>query len=709
MANYATLKAAISQVIKENGNKEITGAVMQTTLLAMVDSMASGYTFAGVATPYTSAGTPDENVFWIGGAGSYSNFGATTINVPTGCICIFTYNGSFASSILYVGGVVDISKLNNTSYASLSQALADVPSFLQVGGIEVMYQDSTSGKYVKYRLMNTSWSTTITYWQGGDTTPTPNSKNLVESGGVFSMIKDIASLEESVKPTYTNGFYTINGTSTTTSGYSKALLNVSGGDIYYLTGRVGQDAHMCLAVAFNSNDEVIGYYGVGSYSEVKTYDNLEVIIPNGCVKLGVSYYGSYGKDLTKKIHFVTAEETDARFEEIEDKTKSLSYSWIEVPVVWTNAKLYDNGGNVANAPTANQRITSVAVSQGEKYKISLRVYNIYGIWGLMLANVTGGTTTIVERKFQSTEGTFNDYVDQDIVIPEGVNTLLINYYYNLTVPFTLTKKTDTIEIIEKDIEDLQSSQFPLKNKVIVNFGDSIIGNTRPPQDVSTYLSQKTGAICYNCGFGGCRMASAGSTSPWTQFSMYKLAEAILNNDWSGQDAAIADSSWTDKPLYFPETLALLKSIDWSTVDYITIEYGTNDWTSNYLINENDKYDVTTFAGAMRTSIEKLQQACPQARIIIWSPTWRFFMNNGEYETDTHQPESIIHSAGYLMEALIAKEEEICKEYGLQFINNHDTLGWNEYSRLTYFNANDGTHPKPFGNAEIAAHVAKVIF
>lgn len=165
MANYATLKAAISQVIKENGNKEITGAVMQTTLLAMVDSMASGYTFAGVATPSTSAGTPDENVFWIGGAGSYSNFGATTINVPTGCICIFTYNGSFASSILYVGGVVDISKLTNTSYASLSQALADVPSFLQVGGLEVMYQDSTSGNYVKYRLMATSWSTTVTDWQ----------------------------------------------------------------------------------------------------------------------------------------------------------------------------------------------------------------------------------------------------------------------------------------------------------------------------------------------------------------------------------------------------------------------------------------------------------------------------------------------------------------------------------------------------------------
>lgn len=215
MANYATLKAAISQVIKENGNKEITGAVMQTTLLAMVDSMASGYTFAGVATPSTSAGTPDENVFWIGGAGSYSNFGTSTINVPTGCICIFTYNGSFASSILYVGGVVDISKLTNTSYASLSQALADVPSFLQVSGLEIMYQDSTSGNYVKYRLMATSWSTTVSDWQGVDDEPTFGSDNLVKSGGVKEYILPFGINEiqtQAYEEISTNGYINTSGT-----------------------------------------------------------------------------------------------------------------------------------------------------------------------------------------------------------------------------------------------------------------------------------------------------------------------------------------------------------------------------------------------------------------------------------------------------------------------------------------------------------------
>lgn len=75
MANYATLKTAIQQVVKTNGNNEITGALLQQSLLAMVDSLGSGYQFVGVATPATNPGTPDAKVFYIAnGKGIYINF-----------------------------------------------------------------------------------------------------------------------------------------------------------------------------------------------------------------------------------------------------------------------------------------------------------------------------------------------------------------------------------------------------------------------------------------------------------------------------------------------------------------------------------------------------------------------------------------------------------------------------------------------------------
>lgn len=97
MANYATLKASIEAVVKTNGNKEITGANLQTVLLAIVNSLGADYQFAGVATPSTSAGTPDQNVFYIGGAGTYGNFGSS-FTVPQDSIGLFQYNGSWTKS-----------------------------------------------------------------------------------------------------------------------------------------------------------------------------------------------------------------------------------------------------------------------------------------------------------------------------------------------------------------------------------------------------------------------------------------------------------------------------------------------------------------------------------------------------------------------------------------------------------------------------------
>lgn len=94
MANYASLKAAIRQVVKTNGNNEITGILLQQTLLSMIDSLGTfSYQFAGVAIPSTNPGTPDQNVFYIAGqSGTYSNFGTS---LTTNEIGVFYYNGSW--------------------------------------------------------------------------------------------------------------------------------------------------------------------------------------------------------------------------------------------------------------------------------------------------------------------------------------------------------------------------------------------------------------------------------------------------------------------------------------------------------------------------------------------------------------------------------------------------------------------------------------
>lgn len=98
MANYETLKAAIADVIKTNGNNAITGELLQQSLLAMVNSLGTGYQFKGKATEDGTPGTPDQNVLYVAAPGTYPNYGNVTI--PEQNIGFITYNGSWAVSTI---------------------------------------------------------------------------------------------------------------------------------------------------------------------------------------------------------------------------------------------------------------------------------------------------------------------------------------------------------------------------------------------------------------------------------------------------------------------------------------------------------------------------------------------------------------------------------------------------------------------------------
>lgn len=108
MANYENLKTAIQQVIYENGNQEITGSVMQATLLAMVNSLGANYQYAGIATPSTNPGTPDQNVFYLAAtAGTYVNFGNIVLGENE--VAILKYNGSWTKE---TSGFASAKKVN---------------------------------------------------------------------------------------------------------------------------------------------------------------------------------------------------------------------------------------------------------------------------------------------------------------------------------------------------------------------------------------------------------------------------------------------------------------------------------------------------------------------------------------------------------------------------------------------------------------------
>lgn len=92
MANYQELKQAIADVIKTNGNQEITGEILQNVLKSIVSVIGENATFAGIAIPDTNPGTPDANVFYLTTTdGIYVNFGNIQVN-PNELAIIYTDN-----------------------------------------------------------------------------------------------------------------------------------------------------------------------------------------------------------------------------------------------------------------------------------------------------------------------------------------------------------------------------------------------------------------------------------------------------------------------------------------------------------------------------------------------------------------------------------------------------------------------------------------
>ena len=223
----------------------------------------------------------------------------------------------------------------------------------------------------------------------------------------------------------------------------------------------------------------------------------------------------------------------------------------------------------------------------------------------------------------------------------------------------------------------------LESKKVVNFGDSLFGNYRGDTSISAYIANSLKNTTYNVGFGGCRMSARNDTT-WNAFSMCNLADAIADNDFTLQDAAVADETWLNKPDYFDTQLALLKTINFNNVDMITIGYGTNDYTAGVdLDNANDPEDKFTIAGALRYTIKTIQTAFPDIKILVLSNCWRYFPNESNITSDTKQYNG--HTGIDVKNCIL----NTAKEMRVPCLDSYENLSLSLYNATNYME--DGTH------------------
>lgn len=128
---YDQIKESIKAVIKENGNYEITGNVLQAVLLSMVDTLGPEYQFLGIATKSTVPVVVEGNSFYITTeVGTYTNFknsGNTTITVNRLGILTSTNGTAWNFTPIFIGvskggGEVFNDYDNNTAVGNKSHA-----------------------------------------------------------------------------------------------------------------------------------------------------------------------------------------------------------------------------------------------------------------------------------------------------------------------------------------------------------------------------------------------------------------------------------------------------------------------------------------------------------------------------------------------------------------------------------------------------------
>ena len=128
---YDQIKESIKAVIKENGNYEITGNVLQTVLLSMVDTLGPEYQFLGIATKSTVPVVVEGNSFYITvEVGTYTNFknsGNTAITVYQLGILTSTNGTAWNFTPIFIGvskggGEVFNDYDNNTAAGNNSHA-----------------------------------------------------------------------------------------------------------------------------------------------------------------------------------------------------------------------------------------------------------------------------------------------------------------------------------------------------------------------------------------------------------------------------------------------------------------------------------------------------------------------------------------------------------------------------------------------------------
>ena len=232
---------------------------------------------------------------------------------------------------------------------------------------------------------------------------------------------------------------------------------------------------------------------------------------------------------------------------------------------------------------------------------------------------------------------------------------------------------------------------------IVFLGDSIFDNSRDGTGIPYLTSVQCEADVSNLAIAGTsatpEYGESMENAEWTSRSLVGVVKALKGEISTDVFAGTRTKDILDN-----------KDIDWANTDYFVVEYGINDFfRAMPLDNTDQRFDLYTYAGALRYAVSNLKELGTDATIILCGPNYARFFNDEGWMIGDGNSLNTGHGTLFDYKGIC---EYVAKEYDVEFFDAYMDLGIDGYTAEEYLE--DGVHMTAAGRQLYADALAQMI-
>lgn len=265
------------------------------------------------------------------------------------------------------------------------------------------------------------------------------------------------------------------------------------------------------------------------------------------------------------------------------------------------------------------------------------------------------------------------------------------FWNSFTKPLTADNLDETFEkqadFFEEYIYD-HPQYADLSGTYCIFLCDSLIANNQTTSSIPNVVSALSNAKCIPISQGGVTAAFRTSDYPY----LIQMTSSMI----SGKPIGLESSTIFDGALKKVNNALLTGNISEKHF-YIIIDECLNDYFNGMPVGESAN-DVTTYRGALTTSIRMLKKAYPNASIVLMTPYHILYNEEGTY-SNLDSGEALIDYVNVMRDVSKAEETLLIDLYN----DFHDKDG-----STAQFILDDQVHPNNYGCFKLGEYIARQI-